>query len=63
MLQVGDMFVCEDIKMVIVDIKGNTCKVHFWEAKRDYDCTYDIIQVKMMLDKSITNWKYYPVVK
>lgn len=63
-VKVGDLFVWEDIKMYLVEIKDiDFYKMHVWETTREYDWTYSFIQIKAILGSSYSLWKYYPVVK
>jgi hypothetical protein len=59
---VGDMFVWDDLKIIIIEIKGFSHKVHIYGPERDYEHIYEEIQVKAMMDKR-NGWTYYPVVK
>ena len=61
-LQVGDMFVWEDMKILIIEIKGFSYKVHIYMSERDYEHIYEEIQVKAMVDKR-NGYTYYRVVK
>ena len=61
-VQVGDMFVWEELKILIIEIKNFTIKVHIYMSERDYEHIYEEIQVKAMIDKR-NGYTYYPVVK
>jgi len=62
-VRVGDMFVWEDMKILIIEIKDFSYKVHIYRPERDYEHIYDYRQVKAMMDSPRSGYTYYPVVK
>jgi hypothetical protein len=62
-VRVGDMFVCEDERTVIVEIKDCEYKTYIYHSGRYYEHIYDYLQIKAMMDYSRSGYTYYRVVK
>jgi hypothetical protein len=64
-LQVGDLFVCEanimNIKFLILEIRGDKYKVHYYSKEKSYDFVYNDSEINIILNNR--GWKHYPVVK
>lgn len=61
-VKVGDMFVWEDMKIVLIEIIDFSYKAHIFNSQRDYEHIYDYRQVKAMMDYR-SGYTYYRVVK
>lgn len=61
-VKVGDLFVGEDMKIVIIEIIDFYYKAHIYNQQRVYNSIYDYKQIKAMMDYR-SGYTYYRVVK
>ena len=61
-VKVGDLFVWEDIKIVLIEIVHFSYKAHIYNQQRVYNYIYDYNQIKAMMDYR-SGYTYYRVVK